>query len=422
MIDRIVVINDLAEPMGGASQLALHSARAFVKCGYAVTFISGDCGNEADDGIDYVSLGQSRLLSSNSAKAAVSGIWNSPAKQMVGNWIGTHDTTGTVYHVHGWTQILSPSLFSALGPVMDRVVVSAHDFFSSCPNGAMFDFRRGESCTLRPLSFGCMARNCDRRRRLHKAWRTVRHSMLGENLRGSEGPAHLLIHAGMAPLLEQGGLARSRMAALPNPVSAWSSDRIAAERNSDVLFVGRIEGTKGVNFAAEACRIAGQTLLAIGGGADLDGLQRQFPEMKFRGRVAPAQVGFEAKSARMLIMPSLYNEPFGLTALEAAWSGIPVIISRHALIAKDLVDVGAGIAVDPANPDDIAKAIERIASDDDLARSMSENAFARTRKLALDFDIWIDELLSGYDALLTGGADKLVETVSARQPTSASVI
>lgn len=412
MIDRIVVLNDLSEPMGGASQLAIRSAQAFVKSGIPVSFISGDSSHDnTGDGVEFVSLGQHRLLSTHPAKAALSGIWNADASRFVRAWIDQNDSPSTVYHLHGWTQILSPSLFAGLQQVAKRMVVSAHDFFSTCPNGAMFDFRRGTTCSLRPLGLNCVMTNCDRRHRAHKLWRVARHAMLGGRLGGEHGPPHLLIHAGMAPLLERGGLLRSRMAALPNPVSPWSPRRIEAESNSDVLFVGRIESTKGVGVAAEACRIADRRLLAVGGGADLAKLRDIYPDMSFPGRVAPEQVGEHARTARMLVMPSQYNEPFGLTAIEAAWSGIPVIISRHALIADDLVRAGAGIAVDPQDSRAIAEAINRIACDDDLARRMSENAFANTRDLALDFDEWIVDLLAGYRALLEGGADRLVEVV-----------
>lgn len=41
-IDRIVIINDLSHPLGGASALAVQSAIGFAQAGYPVTFLSGD--------------------------------------------------------------------------------------------------------------------------------------------------------------------------------------------------------------------------------------------------------------------------------------------------------------------------------------------------------------------------------------------
>ena len=46
------------------------------------------------------------------------------------------------------------------------------------------------------------------------------------------------------------------MFVLPNPVTSWSAERVAAEDNRQALFVGRMEKTKGIDLAAEACRRA----------------------------------------------------------------------------------------------------------------------------------------------------------------------
>ncbi|RZM18765.1 MAG: glycosyl transferase family 1, partial [Sphingomonas sp.] len=64
MIDRLVVINDLAEPKGGATALALEGALACRDRGFNVTFICGDRGDNAallERHIDMVALGGARL-------------------------------------------------------------------------------------------------------------------------------------------------------------------------------------------------------------------------------------------------------------------------------------------------------------------------------------------------------------------------
>jgi glycosyltransferase involved in cell wall biosynthesis len=291
--------------------------------------------------------------------------------------------------------------------------MSAHDFFATCPNGSMFDFHARAPCWRVPMSTACALRNCDRRNRVHKVWRLARHAMLRAERPAKTLPPQLMIHRAMGPLFALAGIPADRLVPLPNPVIAWSDNRVTAEANEAALFVGRIEGTKGADIAAMACRLAKTPLLAVGGGTELAAMRRNFPEMEFAGPVVPSAVVEHARRARMLIMPSRYNEPFGLTAIEAAWSGIPVIISRHALIAEDLVAAGAAIAIDPEDPRDIANAVERLAHDDDLVSRMSNAAFSMTRHLALRHDEWIDALLTGYQALLDGGAAALVASIDA---------
>lgn len=406
MIDRIVVINDLARPQGGASLLALRSVRDFVARGQRVTMISGDRGpDQIMPGVEFVSLGQDRLLARGLAKALVSGMYNRPAEVMVARWIAENDTPGTVYHLHGWSQILSSAIFAALGPVRQRTIMTAHDFFLTCPNGAQFDYSTAAVCERQPLSMACLSARCDRRNYRHKLWRSARHLIQRRVLDRGPVPLQLLIHRGMAAPMRLAGVPADRLAVLPNPIIPYSATRILAEHNRDVLFVGRMESTKGIDLAAAACRKAGLRLVAIGDGALLDQLRTAYPEMRFVGRLPSSEIPAYAAKARMLVMPSRHMEPFGLTAVEALWSGLPVLVSEQSLIAEDIEQTGAGLAIDPLNEREFVAALDRLAGDDALLARMSNAAFSATSALASQPDVWIDKLLSIYAATLVAAAE-----------------
>lgn len=121
-LSQIVVINDLSHPLGGASALAVASARSFAARGYRVAMLAGDEPDPAlaEAGIAVTALGQARLLGR--AGALVDGLWNRAAGRMIRRWIAENDTPGTVYHLHGWSQILSPAVFAALAPDRKSVV------------------------------------------------------------------------------------------------------------------------------------------------------------------------------------------------------------------------------------------------------------------------------------------------------------
>ncbi|WP_232491543.1 glycosyltransferase family 4 protein [Novosphingobium kaempferiae] len=412
MIERIVVVNDLAQPKGGASQLAMESAVQFARRGHRVTVLCGSTGNDdlADEGIEVVALGQGRLLESNPVTTAVRGLYNRPAASMVARWIAANDTPRTVYHIHGWSQILSPALFNGMVAVRGRTLVHAHDFFFSCPNGAMFHFGKDAPCPAKPMSLPCIASACDRRGMASKLWRVGRQSIQNALLRDYPLPL-LLIHGGMAPYFARSGVLARDMAVLPNPVRPFVPDRIAAERNRSVLFVGRLEATKGIDLAAEACRRAGVRLVAVGTGDLGDDLKRCYPEMSWVGRHEHDRIAAFAREARVAVMPSRHIEPFGLAAVEALWSGLPVVTSADALIAPDIVAAGAGLAVNPRDADAFAGALAGIFADDALTLGMSENAHRRTTGLALSPDRWLDALEAAYEGYLDGGRPGLVTAV-----------
>ena len=77
-------------------------------------------------------------------------------------------------HLHGYTKALTTTPALAAHRAGFTVVCTLHDFFSACPNGAFFDYRRERPCTLRAMSTACVSRNCDKRHPAHKAYRVLR--------------------------------------------------------------------------------------------------------------------------------------------------------------------------------------------------------------------------------------------------------
>lgn len=402
-LSRIVLINDIAEAKGGATGLTLASAIEFRRRGHAVTLLTGDSGRTPELsalGVEIVGLGQSRLLDAG-ARAMAEGLYNRAAARMVSDWIAAHDTPGTVYHLHGWAQILSPSVFSALKPVADRLVLSAHDFFLVCPNGAYAFLKTGAPCPLTPMSLACVTATCDRRSYIHKIWRVarqaIRHAVFDL---GQFAPPVLAIHETMRGYLERGGVQPGAIRTLPNPVRPFLPARAQAESNSEFLFIGRLEDGKGPDLACRAAEQAGVTLRLIGDGPMRAGLEATYPTAVFMGRRTFEEIGPLAARARGLVMPSRYPEPYGLVAAEALWSGLPVICADTAFLAGDIVEAHAGLSVAPRDTEAFAAALRRIADDDALTRTMSENAFERTSRIGLTLDGWIDGLLQAYSGRL----------------------
>jgi glycosyltransferase involved in cell wall biosynthesis len=394
--ERIVVVNDLSQPLGGASALAVQSAQGLANRGLPITFLAGDSGTMDHPGVTAIGLGQARLLARGRHRALIDGWWNHAAWRMVRGWIAAHDTPRTVYHLHGWSQILSPAVLHALAPVRDRLVLSAHDFFLVCPNGALADLPGGAPCTRVPLGPACCLAGCDRRGRADKAWRLARAVIQRAAMPLRHCPPVLAIHAAMREGLIRGGIPPGAIRVLPNPVIAWSATRVAAEANREVLFVGRIEHTKGPDLALAAARAAGLPIRLIGDGALAARLRSMYPEAHFSGRLTPAQIAVLARQARLLVMPSRYPEPFGLVAIEALRSGIPVVMPPSALLADDIVRIGAGMTVDPNDTAAFAALLRRLAGDDRAVAAMSRAGFAHGAGLALGPESWLDHLLAAY--------------------------
>jgi glycosyltransferase involved in cell wall biosynthesis len=402
--DRVVVINDVSQVRGGATNVALHSAALLSGSGIPVTYFAGDHGVHSEPRLrnaDVVAVGGEHILRAALLRATRDGLYNVAAEQRLASWIASNDTPGTIYHLHGWSKILSPSVFHALRPVARRLIISAHDFFLVCPNGGYFNFRSESPCELRPMSASCLLTSCDRRNYAHKLWRSVRQEIRRAVFDfTSMGAKILAVHEGMLPYLERGGIPRTQLVTLRNPVTPWHARRIEAERNKVFLFVGRLEEDKGADLLLAAARDASVPVRVVGGGPLADKLAGSYPEAEFVGWKGANEMHALVRDARALVMPSRTRETFGLVAFEALASGLPVVVSHFAMIASELSDVGAGLSCNPYDRAAFSKQLSMLASDDQLTASMSGLAYANARRYLLTPNEWVERLVSHYsDAL-----------------------
>lgn len=401
MIDRIVVIHDFCDPKGGATLLAVAAAVGLRERGYPVTFLTGDMGDNpalAAHGVDIVALGEGPAREARASSVFAKALYNHAAERFVRRWISANDTPGTIYHLNNWGQILSPSIFRALNKVRDRLLLSAHDFFHVCPNGSFSFLKSGELCGLTPMSGACVKADCDRKNYGFKLWRVARQAVRNVLFDTASPVPVLAIHERMRPLFVRGGVPNEWVRTLPNPVNPFLPARINAEDNGELLFVGRMEATKGPDLAAAAARRAGVKIRFVGNGVMRDQLERDYPEMIFHGHVPRDRIADLLGNVRALVMPSRYAEPYGLVAVEALWSGLPVIIADTAFLAPDIVAAGAGVACRSQDPDALEAAIREVFEDREWARRMSIAAYEGTRMLGNTPDAWIDALLALFRA------------------------
>lgn len=103
------------------------------------------------------------------------------------------------------------------------------------------------------------------------------------------------------------------------------------------LFLGRLHSAKGYHWAVEAAKKTGRRLMVAGGWRpSFTGV------IKYVGEVDGNRKRALLARARCLWMPALWDEPFGLTTIEALLSGTPVLGTRRGALPEVLTaEVGA---------------------------------------------------------------------------------
>jgi glycosyltransferase involved in cell wall biosynthesis len=155
-----------------------------------------------------------------------------------------------------------------------------------------------------------------------------------------------------------------------------------------------------IDAFAAACRThPGLRLIMIGGGPLEDDLRRRAAvsgvsdRIDIRGWVDPDEATMIIRRADIMVMPSR-KEAFGVAALEAIASGVPVIATNIGGIPEIIQDGINGILISPDDREGLTHAVERLASDKQLRRTMGAAGIETARR---DFDG--NDALDRMDAL-----------------------
>ncbi|MCT7375580.1 glycosyltransferase family 4 protein [Chelativorans salis] len=420
--DRVVIINDRSADVGGASNLSRLSARLLRERGIPVTFFAGDRADAAASETDAVNLNGAPLLEQGRLSAFVGGLYNASAFAALRRLIDTSDTPATIYHVHGWSKILSPAIFRALNTVRERVVLHAHDYFLACPNGGFVNYRKASVCSLTPMSARCLLTQCDKRGAHQKLWRSARHALRQSLYDVRRQPANIvLVHGEMQRYFERAGLADRRFVTIRNPVEPFLQTRAEPWKSQDFFFIARLEPEKGFEDAAKAARIAGVRLHVVGDGAGRALLERSYPEVVLHGWKKREEIAQLVRKARAVVVSSRVPEPFGLAALEAIGSGIPVIVPSQALVCREIVEADCGLGFTTGDVNSLADTMRAMARDDLGVRRMGRNGFQEAPRMANTLHSWGEALMELYADVLEHARPPLETATPGRGNTIARV-
>jgi len=271
-----------------------------------------------------------------------------------------------VVHLHNIFPLITPSVLYACRDASIPVVATLHNYKLGCASGTLYrDDRVCHDC-LGGSSVPAVIHGCYRGsaastvpvvlgKRLHStAWRTM-------------VAAYIFISGAQRDILAPVGLPAERSFVKHNFVPPLPSDADVATE-SQVAYVGRLDEAKGAPFLMRAwdsfrARHPHSPLrLVVVGGGDLApavaSWATQHTSVTMAGHVSRSEVTRILGASRAVIVPSQWEETFGMVAVEAMAAGTAPVASAHGAF-PELITQGSDGALFP--PTDVDALVEILA-------------------------------------------------------------
>jgi len=301
-----------------------------------------------------------------------------------------------VVHVHNTFPLLSAAVLYACRDARIPVVTTIHNYRLACANGSFF--RGGTVChdCADRMPTRAVVHGCYRGSRAATAPVALAMSLHRQAWR-SLVSAYIFISASQRDLLQGSGLPPDRVFVRYNLIPR--RDRPLLARTPTVVYAGRLDEPKGVRLLMvgwdryrEETGEPGLNLVIVGGGPlgdEVAAWASARPSVEMTGTVSGQRCAELISRARAVLLPSVWEETFGLVAVEAMAAGVPPVAAGHGSFTELITPEVDGVLFSPGDPAALALAIaevdrnpERYEVYGEQARKNYEQRFDPQRSLA----------------------------------------
>jgi glycosyltransferase involved in cell wall biosynthesis len=281
------------------------------------------------------------------------------------------------HNLSGWSIAVWDILYNAKIPIVQVL----HDFYLLCINSNMF--KNGYQCEKR-----CISCKLARYPHLKKS----------KNINAVVGISQYVLEK----VIDEGYFEKSIKKVIYNAriIPDLATD-YSVQENSNIVFgfMGTIAPNKGVQWLIEQfIKVDSNKIeLKIAGKGSfsyvnlLNNISKNDKRISFIGYTKPEDFYSQID---MLIVPSLWDEPLGMVAIEACAYHIPVITTAKGGLKEIIIDGYNGLYCSMLVPDSLSIAIHKISNDKLLLSKLKEQA----RDSVLPF-LNLDRLASEYESI-----------------------
>jgi glycosyltransferase involved in cell wall biosynthesis len=303
------------------------------------------------------------------------------------------------WEIHNTFPAFSPAVYDAALELGVKIIQYLHNYRFSCVNGMFLN--QGEPCyrCIRGNFWPAFLTACWRSNRWASgiagiALTRLRRLFSSINIWVAISEAQKRHHIEM-------GISAERIRVVPHFLDAPINVRPDVPEDGYFLFLGRLSAEKGLFQLLHGWRLlkTGTSKLVIAGdGPERSRLENVCREnglknVEFRGFVAARDQNALWQGARALIVPSIWEEPFGLVVLEAWAHGRPALVANRGGLPEIVIDSTARFA--PDQPGDIAAILDRYCTHSQDLRRMAREGLERLRQ-SYNRTVWFSKISAVY--------------------------
>lgn len=375
---KILVVQESLRPAGGSETVVRRAVAALPEAGCTPVVVCRDGDPSLPADIPVHEVPEIFGPSANEAFGALEAIMKRERPDLV--------------HIH---KVAAPGV---IGLAAQRLptIVTVHDHASYCPGGSKVFWRTDAVCT-RPLGVPCVVHAYTHRCAPRHPLRLWRHFKFSREAMSALQRAHrvLTLSRYVRERLLQSGLGPDRVTVLAPwveiPPNATSTPC------GSVLFVGRLTREKAVATLLKALALVQVPFKAViaGDGPLRPNCERLAAQLSlsssvhFRGWLGTAALEEEYAQCALLVVPSLWPEPFGMVGPEAMAHGKAVVAFDVGGVQEWLVDGVNGLLAARGDTAALAAAIQQVLTNSELrarlgagARDYVAQRFSRQVQLA----------------------------------------
>jgi glycosyltransferase involved in cell wall biosynthesis len=370
-LTRIVFLTDFYFPsVGGAEEVCRMEAEELFKRGYEVFVVTSSMpgSREREDihGVKVLRVSLRDVSLKREASSSLTQLTMFLVNSMLSNNpLNVQEVERVikslrpdVIHVHNVGGKIPLLALRALRQLKIPVVMTLHDYRLICPRATLFCHAK---IPCRVPKVGCDM--------FVKLQRTLLKNCVAKFI----SPSRFL-----ADRLEE-KFGEADVVVVPNPLQRIEAKPKGVSESFRVLYVGRLVWYKGIHVLLKAfkkLKRKNAELIIAGSGPELETVKRL---SRTDGRIIPLGFISEEKrklliDASLVVVPSLWPEPFPMIIVESFGSGTPVVASKVGGVQEIVIDSVNGKLFEPGVSEELSKILTELSEDEESLRRLREGA------------------------------------------------